>query len=242
LLFSATVELCGWRASSLLIRLLSWCEKDMMNNFAKAIFLMSVLFAGSAGNSAWATQYTQIFPGASSAMRGVPMSAPTASAPVTYSESGSNATVAYNPGSGPVYQGRLRQNITLQPLQPRVVTYGAQVLQGPQAILDNIKAKSSIPATVAPTISVEKSNVLNSYTDGHSIVITSGLLDKLNTNDERAFVISHELSHVLLSHVAKTQVRRVGLSLFDAFIVRRYVGQGTPFAALSIRPMTWAYA
>lgn len=139
-------------------------------------------------------------------------------------------TVTYSyPSSGynasePVYQGQIHQSV--HPV--RIGRSVSQLLQSPQAILDNIKARNEVPATVAPTISVEKSDVLNSYTDGKQIVITSNLLDKLRTNDQRAFVISHELSHVLLSHVQKTEVRRAGLSLLDAFVIRRYVGQGSP--------------
>jgi Zn-dependent protease with chaperone function len=125
----------------------------------------------------------------------------------------------------PVYQAQIRQALPLQTV--RISQYATQPLQSPQAVLDILKSKNEVPADVAATIAVEKSNSLNAYTDGQKIVVTSSLLEKLTTNDERAFVISHELSHVLLSHIAKTQVRRVGLSLFDAFVVRRYVAQGS---------------
>lgn len=195
---------------------------QMNSKLAIATLLMGLMATSSLLNPAFAVRYTQILPNNNAPVNNTlpvhpvsPTSAP--SEPSYYN-------VGYNPGR--VYQGQLRQNVTLPTLHAE--TSSRQPLQGPQAILDNIKAKNNVPATVAPTISVENSKVLNSYTDGQKIVITSNLLNKLTTNDQRAFVISHELSHVLLSHVAKTQVRRVGLSLFDTFIVRHYVGQGTP--------------
>ncbi len=165
---------------------------------------------GMVTKPAQAVRYTQIFTGSAS-------------------PAATSATAVKNmPGSAPI-SGRVYQAQPPQVVTPlRVVKPLNQPLMGPQAILDFIKSKDGIPASVASTITVEKSSVLNSYTDGQSIVITSGLLDKLPTNDQRAFVISHELSHVLLSHVTKTEVRRVGLSLFDALVVQRYVGKGTP--------------
>src|SRR5262249_17238410 len=67
----------------------------------------------------------------------------------------------------------------------------------------------------------------NAATDGQNLVITSALLERLTTDDERAFVISHELSHILLQHIGKTELRRVGLTLLDTYLVRRYTTQGS---------------
>src|SRR5690606_21149676 len=87
-------------------------------------------------------------------------------------------------------------------------------------------AANNIPAEVAPRISVQRSNVLNAATDGQDIVITSALLNRLHTSDERAFVISHELSHVVLNHIDKTRLRRTGISLLDTLLGRR-IPQGS---------------
>jgi predicted Zn-dependent protease len=102
----------------------------------------------------------------------------------------------------------------------------AQVRQV-QTILDHLKAANSIPAEISPVLKIQNSNQLNAATDGETILITSGLLAKLQTDDQRAFVISHELAHILLQHIGKTQVRRIGLSLLDAFLVRRYTQEGS---------------
>jgi predicted Zn-dependent protease len=100
-------------------------------------------------------------------------------------------------------------------------------VSSPEAVLARVRSANNVPAEIAPKVTVQQSNVLNAATDGQSILITSALLERLTTDDERAFVLSHELSHMLLQHIAKTQTRRVGLSLLDALLVRRYAPQGS---------------
>jgi|GEM_PF-1954077 len=183
-----------------------------MKKYLTIAVLLGFGLVNSLFQPAIAIRYTQIFPN-----NAAPVS-------VTYPAGSSvkaEAPTTYTEAYTPVYQGQIRQNM-------RVSSLRSGAVQSPQAILDDIKAKNQVPANVAPKISVEKSSVLNSYTDGQNIVITSNLLDKLTTSDQRAFVISHELSHVLLSHVPKTELRRMGLSLLDTFVVRHYVAQGSP--------------
>jgi Zn-dependent protease with chaperone function len=202
-----------------------------MNRFAYTLLLSLVLWLGMPGSSALAVRYTQVFPnGNTYAPVGSSVPPPLQQAPAFYGYYGVPSAfpqVAAGSGATQVYQGRIQQTgFNVKPLHADV--YAHQPLQSPQVILENLKSKNDVPAEVAATLSVENSNVLNSYTDGQKIVITSNLLNKLTTSDERAFVISHELSHVLLDHVGKTQLRRTGLSLFDALVVRRYVSQGSP--------------
>lgn len=106
---------------------------------------------------------------------------------------------------------------------------GVQVgeLKSPQRILDELKVANKIPQQIAPTIRVVNSKSLNAATNGRDLIITSALVDRLRTNDQRAFVISHELSHIALQHIGKTQFRHVGLSLLDALLLRRYVPEGS---------------
>jgi predicted Zn-dependent protease len=96
-----------------------------------------------------------------------------------------------------------------------------------QAILTRLKSANNVPGDISPVLKIDDSDQLNAYTDGENLVITTALLSRLTTDDQRAFVISHELSHILLQHIAKTQVRRVGLSLLDSLVVRRYAPQGS---------------
>lgn len=106
------------------------------------------------------------------------------------------------------------------------VSYTA-TMQTPSQILARLKSANAIPAEIAPQVRIEESDVLNAATNGQDIIITSALLKRLKNNDECAFVISHELGHVVLNHIAKTQVRRTGLSLLDFLFVRRYAAEGS---------------
>lgn len=104
---------------------------------------------------------------------------------------------------------------------------GPESVQSLQVILDRLLSANHVPAEIVPTLEVQRSSTLNAATDGKKLLITSGLLSRLNDDDERAFVISHELAHILLQHISKTQARRIGLSLLDMFIVRRYTAEGS---------------
>lgn len=115
-------------------------------------------------------------------------------------------------------------------IQGQVQTSGA--LSSPQAILDRLESANQVPAEASPALKIQRSDTLNAATDGKNLLITDGLLNKLKTNDERAFVISHELAHILLSHIGKTQIRRTGLSLLDHFFSRR-VGENSLLAMAS---------
>lgn len=115
-------------------------------------------------------------------------------------------------------------------IQGQVKTSGT--LSSPQSILDRLESANQVPAEASPVLKVERSDTLNAATDGKNLIITDGLLNKLRTNDERAFVISHELAHILLSHIGKTQVRRTGLSLLDFFLSRK-VGENSVIAMAS---------
>lgn len=119
----------------------------------------------------------------------------------------------------PVYQGSTQY--TASPAAQQTT------LHGPEFILEKLKTANSVPAEIAPSIKVQTSDTLNAATDGQNMIITSALLERLTTDDQRAFVISHELSHILLQHIGKTQVRRVGLTLLDTFLVRRYTAKGS---------------
>lgn len=124
-----------------------------------------------------------------------------------------------------VYQGAAPYVVAQATYQGQVVQTSS-ALKSPQTILDELKAANQVPSNIAPTITVSESDTLNAATNGQKILITSALLNRLKTNDQRAFVISHELAHVVLQHIGKTQVRRVGLSLLDNFL-RRKTGEGS---------------
>ncbi len=103
----------------------------------------------------------------------------------------------------------------------------AQALKSPEIILSELMSANQIPAEITPTLKVQQSDTLNAATDGKTLLITSALLNRLNTNGERAFVLSHELAHIVLQHINKTVVRRTGISIVDQLLVRRYAPEGS---------------
>ena len=51
--------------------------------------------------------------------------------------------------------------------------------------------------------SVEKNSAINAYADGDQIVVQTGMLEFVHSDEELATVLSHELSHNILGHIAK---------------------------------------
>lgn len=103
-----------------------------------------------------------------------------------------------------------------------LLAQASATVSSPQAILDKLESANKVPENISPDLQIERSDVLNASTNGQNLLITDSLLNKLTTDDERAFVISHELSHILLSHIGKTQIRRTGLSLLDHFLGNKF--------------------
>ncbi|MBY0404207.1 MAG: M48 family metallopeptidase [Cyanobacteria bacterium] len=95
-------------------------------------------------------------------------------------------------------------------------------------LLAQIEAGNSIPSNRVQQIEVVNSKEWNAATDGKTIFFTDSLWNALQTNDQRAFVISHELSHILLGHVKKTQYRRIALSAFEQLLLSKVGGGKNP--------------
>lgn len=147
-------------------------------------------------------------------------------APVSMAQQNQGASRVQN---FPSYTGGNVVSTYVTPLNDNncVAAEPASMLKSPATILTELRNGSNVPRELASSIRVVESSTLNAATNGREIIITSALLNKLDTNAERAFVIGHELGHIVLDHVSKTQVRRVGLSLLDQFLIRRYVSEGT---------------
>jgi predicted Zn-dependent protease len=106
---------------------------------------------------------------------------------------------------------------------PSQLSSNASINKSPAVILNELAAANGIPTEITGKVEIVQSNELNAATNGKDIILTSGLWNLLKTNDQKAFVIGHELSHITLSHIQKTQARRVGLGLFDRYVLGRYV-------------------
>ncbi len=90
--------------------------------------------------------------------------------------------------------------------------------QTAQQIVDKLLRDNNIPTTKVASVKLDTQDVLNAYTDGQNIVMTQKLWHALKTNDERAFVLSHELGHIMANHVTKSTFRNAGFSIFTRII------------------------
>jgi len=75
-----------------------------------------------------------------------------------------------------------------------------------------------IPDAVVEASDIQDTNVVNAYTDGTKVIITSALWNKLKNDDARAFVLGHELGHITYHHMAKGLAKRVGLNVAGAVL------------------------
>jgi predicted Zn-dependent protease len=83
-------------------------------------------------------------------------------------------------------------------IQPPTIQTGAQYQRLNAIYLEIVKAAG---ISYRPTFNVVESPVLNAWTDGASVNITTGMLKFLENDDEIALVLGHELAHVYMFHV-----------------------------------------
>jgi hypothetical protein len=59
------------------------------------------------------------------------------------------------------------------------------------------------PVPVCPSrVRLARSSQRNAYADGTHVLVTTGLLTRLRSDDELAFVLAHEMAHNILGHAA----------------------------------------
>lgn len=77
---------------------------------------------------------------------------------------------------------------------------------------------------------------INAHTDGEKIIISQKMLDFINTNNELALVVGHELAHAALGHVGKlTQnaaLGQIGGFAVDQLLASAGVSTGGQFSSL----------
>lgn len=118
----------------------------------------------------------------------------------------------------PTYQGRV-QHDGAPPAQTHAQTHA-------QTLLTRLLAANGLSPTAVEGIQLLPDEDLNAATDGRRILFTQGLWRALRTDDQRAFVISHELAHITRHHVPKTQLRRFGLLAVDHWLQSRLSNGG----------------
>lgn len=91
------------------------------------------------------------------------------------------------------------------------------------AILARLKGANQLNDAKFPSrVYFSNANQYNAGTDGRRILFTLKLWNALQDDDQRAFVLAHEVAHISLNHVPKSTARRVASSIFA-----RLVGNAT---------------
>jgi predicted Zn-dependent protease len=81
----------------------------------------------------------------------------------------------------------------------------------------------------ALSVGVSKSGALNAWTDGTNIMITRPMLGLLQSDDELAFILSHELAHILERHVQKASAASLAGAFLDVFASSKGVNTNGTF-------------
>lgn len=107
-------------------------------------------------------------------------------------------------------------------------TVPASKQQHAEWLLNDILDDNQIPREKVQDIKLLPSEELNAATNGSSIVYSEGLWDLLVTDDQKAFVLAHELAHIQLNHIPKTTARRVGYTLIQRLLAAKFANS-SPF-------------
>lgn len=138
-------------------------------------------------------------------------------------------------GSGAMRAG-IRPGDILQSIQEQVLPLGPQAetetarLIGP--LLKNVSDISvsvsrqaqtmrfTVPLTTACAFSMEIGHApqVNAYADGRRIMVTRGMLEFLNADEELAAVLAREMAHNVLQHAAAMQMKATVASVIDALL------------------------
>ncbi|VVS95904.1 conserved hypothetical protein [Sphingomonas aurantiaca] len=75
---------------------------------------------------------------------------------------------------------------------------------------DMVSAVKVTPVSACPSDGhLARSNQQNAYADGRHVFLTTGLLSRLQNDDELAFIIAHEMAHNILHHATIMRVADV---------------------------------
>jgi hypothetical protein len=102
----------------------------------------------------------------------------------------------------------------LLPLLKNTTDIAILVLRGDQPI------KLTVPLTAACAFSMEigHAHQANAYADGRRIMITTGMLDFLGSDEELAVILAREIAHNVLQHAISQQMTTTIASMIDALL------------------------
>jgi hypothetical protein len=102
-----------------------------------------------------------------------------------------------------------------------LVVYGSEINQ----YLDNIKDRllSDFPDMKDQfSIYLYKSTAPNLYSDGKVVMINLGIINKVENESELAFIIAHEIAHILLKHERFKRDRKESVAYYEQDLNNEY--------------------
>lgn len=88
---------------------------------------------------------------------------------------------------------------------------------------------TGVPACGYPVVFSEN-DAVNAYADGEKVVVFSGLLRLLTSDEELALVVAHEISHNTLGHITKKQLNSIPGLIADILLASVGVYSGGAFS------------
>lgn len=86
-----------------------------------------------------------------------------------------------------------------------------------RGLADRVAAVMELPDDMAITVYYSPDATVNAYTvPGGNIVVYQGLIDRLESEDELAMVLAHEIAHVKHRDIVRGMVRALGIGLVMA--------------------------
>lgn len=126
-------------------------------------------------------------------------------------------------------------------LQKKTVTSGQSYYRA-NSLLGDICINNEI--TVCPSlIIIDSSSVMSPYSTLSTIVVSQGTIDRIASDDQLAFILAHETSHIIYGHTGKFDHNQItnGLKSFMEISQISYMDDTPRFPlVLSTDPSAWA--
>lgn len=120
-------------------------------------------------------------------------------------------------GSEDILPENMLENIGAMP-QAEPVRF--EIERGGERLARDVDAIAICPGMIA----VKVSEAVDAFSDSDNIAVTTGMVSKLGTPDEMAFVIGHELAHILFEDSRHHQISRIRkedrADLYGVFLAR----------------------
>lgn len=148
-----------------------------------------------------------------------------------YGFQGQLPVLAVTPAS-PAEIAGLRHADTITAIDGKPVTTSAEFSSalnaqaaGQPVTIDFLRAGTALRASVTPqqscayAVQIDTSMQINAYADGRRVVITQGMMNFAQTDEELALVLSHEIAHNAMRHIDAKKSNAAGGMLADLALV-----------------------